>query len=201
MNHQHQYQLLIQKALLRPRENNVYYEKHHIVPKHMGGSDDKSNIVELTVEEHADAHRKLYEEHGHLQDKLAWKELLGLISTAEIVRTLQSEGMKGSKNPMYGKPAPNRGIKRPGVGGRKKGTKWSEEERLKKMNLRQSVDHQEKMKKVYSDPNRNKKISDAQKGRLGTSTGKKWYNNSIEEKYFIEGQQPIGWNCGRINKK
>ena len=69
------------------------------------------------------------------------------------------------------------------------------------MNLRQSVDHQEKMKKVYSDPDRNKKISDAQKGRIGTSTGKKWYNNSIEEKYFIEGQQPIGWNCGRINKK
>lgn len=175
--------------------------KHHIIPKHMGGSDDKSNIVELTVEEHAEAHRKLYEEHGYLQDKLAWKGLLGLISTAEIVRTLQSEGMKGSKNPMYGKPAPNRGVKRPGVGGRKKGTKWSAEERLKKMNLRQSTEHQEKMKKVYADPVRNKKISDAQKGRTGTATGKKWYNNGAEEKYFVEGQQPTGWNRGRIDKK
>jgi hypothetical protein len=175
--------------------------KHHIVPKHMGGSDDPSNIVELTVEEHAEAHRKLYEEFGHLQDKLAWQGLLGLISTADIVHTLQSEGMKGPKNPMYGKPAPNRGIKRPGVGGRKKGTKWSDEERQKKMSLRRSDEFREKMKKVYSDTERNKKISEAQKGRTGISRGKKWYNNGQEEKYFTEGHQPQGWIRGRISKK
>jgi hypothetical protein len=175
--------------------------KHHIVPKHMGGSDEPLNIVELTVEEHAEAHRKLYEEFGYLQDKLAWQGLLGLISTADIVHTLQSEGMKGPKNPMYGKPAPNRGIKRPGVGGRKKGTKWSDEERQKKISLRQSDEFQEKMKKVYSDPERNKKISEAQKGRIGTSRGKKWYNNGQEEKYFTEGHQPQGWIRGRISKK
>lgn len=167
----------------------------------MGGSDEQSNIVELTIEEHAEAHRKLYEEFGHLQDKLAWQGLLGMISTAEIIRTLQSEGKKGPKNPMYGKPAPNRGLKRPGIGGRKKGTKWSQEERQKKMLLRQSDEFQEKMKKVYSDPERNKKISAAQKGRIGTSQGKKWYNNGKEEKYFTEGQQPQGWSRGRISKK
>ena len=109
--------------------------------------------------------------------------------------------MKGSRNPMYGKPAPNRGVKRPGVGGRKKGTKWSQEERQKKMLIRRSDEFQEKMKKIYSDPERNKKISAAQKGRAGTSQGKKWYNNGQEEKYFVEGQQPQGWIRGRINKK
>ena len=175
--------------------------KHHIVPKHMGGSDDASNIVELTVEEHAEAHRKLYEELGHLQDKLAWQGLLGLISTVDIVHALQSEGMKGSKNPMYGKPAPNRGVKRPGVGGRKKGTKWSAEERQKKMALRKSVEFQQKMKQVYADPVRNKKISKAQQGRLGTALGKKWYNDGQEEKYFVDGKQPYGWMRGRISKK
>jgi len=102
---------------------------------------------------------------------------------------------------MYGKPAPNRGVKRPGVGGRKKGTKWSEAERQKKMALRESIAYQEKMKKVYSDPERNKKISDTQKGRKGISGGKKWYNSGQEEKYFFEGHQPNGWNCGRLNKK
>jgi hypothetical protein len=172
--------------------------KHHIIPKHMGGTDDPSNLVELTVEEHAEAHRKLYEEFGYLQDKLAWQ---GLVSTADIVHTLQTEGMKGSKNPMYGKPAPNRGIKRPGVGGRKKGTGWSEEERRKKMLTRQSPEYKKKMEIVYSDPDRNKKISLSRKGCVGAANGKKWFNNGVDEKYFVEGQQPQGWIRGRIDKK
>jgi len=35
----------------------------------MGGSNHESNIVVLSVEEHAEAHRKLYEEHGKWQDQ------------------------------------------------------------------------------------------------------------------------------------
>lgn len=181
------------------RLNKFMNHKHHIIPKHMGGPDDPSNLVELTVEEHAEAHRKLYEEHGHLQDKLAWLGLLKLIDTAEIVRTLQSEGMKGSKNPMYGKPAPNRGVKRPGVGGRKKGTKWSADERAKKMSILADPEHQEKMKKVYSDPERNKKISEKTKGKVGVGRGKKWYNNGIDENLYAE--PPAGWTLGRITKR
>ncbi len=38
--------------------------KHHIIPKHMGGSDDPSNLIELSVEEHSQAHLKLYEQYG-----------------------------------------------------------------------------------------------------------------------------------------
>lgn len=59
---------------------------HHIVPKHMGGTNDPSNLVELTVEEHAEAHRKLYEEHGCWQDHLAWKALSGQIKSDDIRR-------------------------------------------------------------------------------------------------------------------
>lgn len=167
----------------------------------MGGSDHPSNLVELTVAEHADAHRKLYEDHGLLQDKLAWLGLLGLIDTAEIVHTLQSEGMKGDKNPMWGKPAPNRGVKRPGVGGRKKGTLWSDQERKHQLDIRSTKEHQDKMKKIYGDPVRNQKISQGRTGHKGAAQGKKWYNNGLDEKYFVEGQQPLGWNRGRINKK
>jgi HNH endonuclease len=37
---------------------------HHIIPRHMGGTDDPSNLIELSLAEHADAHLKLYEDHG-----------------------------------------------------------------------------------------------------------------------------------------
>lgn len=57
--------------------------KHHIIPKHLGGSDTAENIVELSIEEHADAHKCLYELHGHWQDFIAWKGLSGLLTSDE----------------------------------------------------------------------------------------------------------------------
>lgn len=63
--------------------------KHHIIPKHAGGTDDPSNLIELTVEEHADAHRILYEEHGRWQDYVAWKTLSGAITNQEATLLAQ----------------------------------------------------------------------------------------------------------------
>lgn len=60
--------------------------KHHIVPKHAGGSDDSSNIIELTVEEHAEAHRLLWEQNRNLADFVAWKMLSGKTKEAERAR-------------------------------------------------------------------------------------------------------------------
>ena len=68
--------------------------KHHIVPRHMGGTDDPENLIELTVEDHAEAHRKLFEEYGHWQDYVAWQGLAGLISKEELVKRIQSEAGK-----------------------------------------------------------------------------------------------------------
>ena len=169
--------------------------KHHIIPKHAGGTDDPSNLIELTVEEHAEAHRLLYEQHSNIQDKVAWMGLAKLAPHAELIRILQTEGMKGINNPMYGKPAPNRGIKRPGIGGRKKGTKWSDEERATQMELRSKNGHYDYLK----DPNRAKKISESKKGSKGTTTGRKWYNNGIKQ--VLANECPIGFINGRISKK
>lgn len=73
--------------------------KHHIVPKHMGGTDDPENIIELTIEEHAEAHRLLWEQYGKKQDWLAWKGLLGLVSKQEITKEILSlAGKKGGSN-------------------------------------------------------------------------------------------------------
>ena len=66
--------------------STTIYHVHHIVPRHMGGTNDKSNLVKLTVEEHAEAHRKLYEQHNRLEDKLAWKMLEGQAMMGENLR-------------------------------------------------------------------------------------------------------------------
>jgi hypothetical protein len=62
---------------------------HHIIPKHLGGTDDPSNLIELTIEEHAEAHRRLYEENGLLEDKLAWLGLSGIMKRKDIIREMQ----------------------------------------------------------------------------------------------------------------
>ena len=67
------------------------YHKHHIIPRHAGGTDDPSNIVQLSIEEHAEAHRILFEQYGRIQDKLAWKGLLGMIDTQEIIYELSKQ--------------------------------------------------------------------------------------------------------------
>ena len=72
---------------------------HHIVPRHMGGTDNPDNLVELTVEEHAEAHRKLYEEFGKQEDYIAWKGLTGHMGKEEIIKELLSlAGKKGSSS-------------------------------------------------------------------------------------------------------
>lgn len=62
----------------------------------MGGSDDPSNLIELTVEDHAEAHRRLYEEHGKIEDKVAWLALSGHITKSDAVSIGRQLGRKNS---------------------------------------------------------------------------------------------------------
>lgn len=89
------------------------YHRHHIVPRHAGGTDHPSNLVELTIEEHAEEHKILYEKYGRWQDDVAWKSLTKQITCADatkIAQSLSNKGennhfhhTKGNVNPMLGK--------------------------------------------------------------------------------------------------
>jgi hypothetical protein len=57
MNYNKIYNNLIENA--KTRSLDGYVEKHHIIPKCIGGSDDKNNLVCLTPEEHYIAHQLL----------------------------------------------------------------------------------------------------------------------------------------------
>jgi hypothetical protein len=69
--------------------------KHHIIPRHAGGSNHPSNLVVLSVEEHALAHKKLFETYGREEDRIAWLGLSGLITGEEAHRLAVSNALKG----------------------------------------------------------------------------------------------------------
>ena len=47
------------------------YQKHHIIPKYLGGSDDITNMVLLTKGEHIRAHVLLHMTYGNEEDEYA----------------------------------------------------------------------------------------------------------------------------------
>jgi len=145
--------------------------KHHIVPRHSEGTDDPKNIIELTVEEHAKAHRLLWEQYGKKQDWLAWQGLLGLLSKQEIIKEILSDA--GKKGGSTGK----------GVSGNRKNgaiVNWNK--------------NKEQIIKTLSE--NGKKY-----GHLGGIPADKWIwiNNGKEEiKVLKDDEIPEGWQAGRI---
>ena len=68
MNYQQHYDSLIRRA--KSRVLDVYSEKHHIIPRCLGGDNSSENLVRLTAKEHFIAHRllaALYPNHVGLQ--------------------------------------------------------------------------------------------------------------------------------------
>lgn len=61
MNYQAHYDRLIDRA--KTRTLDCYVERHHIIPRCMGGDNSKTNLVNLTPEEHYVAHQLLVKIH------------------------------------------------------------------------------------------------------------------------------------------
>lgn len=68
--------------------------KHRILPGHMGGTYDPKNVIELSVADHAKAHKELFEKYGNEYDRIAWLGLEGLIGKEEIISLSTKEGLK-----------------------------------------------------------------------------------------------------------
>ena len=174
---------------------------HHIIPRHMGGTDEPENLIELTVEEHAEAHRKLYEEHGNIKDYCAWKGLEGTIGKEEIVRLLMDPtGRTHSEETKEKMRQSQTGRKRHTPESRKKisearkGKKLSEEHKRKigeagKGNKRclgnkLSEEHKDKLsEKMKGNTNYSKspKISDEDRARRSAAKKEYWRQYRISK--------------------
>jgi len=104
------------KRMKRKRRNGVIYDSHHIIPKCMGGSNDKSNKVLLTPREHFIVHRlltKMVDSPYKKSMYCAIVRFLGKNADRSLIkknsRTYQNiieqnrKHMSGVNNPFYGK--------------------------------------------------------------------------------------------------
>lgn len=155
--------------------------KHHIIPKHAGGSNDLSNLIELTIEQHAEAHRILFEQYGRNEDKLAWLGLSGQIGKDEILRQI-AMAQKGKKKPE------GHGEK---VSAFRKTFKYSDESKLK-MSLSAKG-------KVASEETR-RKMSESRIGKKQTDYQKQKVTEALQQAWVITTPKGVIINIVNLNK-
>lgn len=179
--------------------------KHHIIPKHMGGSDDPSNLIELTIEEHAEAHRILYEQYGKIQDYYAWQGLKRTIGKEDILKgIMNSEQMrkhlsKKAKEYWENLSEEERKIKK---------EKFLQIRKLTKGSTGKTWKLSDETKLKLSKPKSENHRKNISKGLKGTRTNEKnpsfgtiWITNEIESlKIKNDDIIPDGWRQGRAFK-
>lgn len=103
------------------KRSGVYTERHHIVPRSLGGADESENLIQLSVEDHIHAHILLARIHGGRQ----WAAVLFMTKktvgrTRSLSRTPTKEEIRaagfakrmfaahcrGENHPHYGKKTP-----------------------------------------------------------------------------------------------
>jgi hypothetical protein len=178
MNYKKHYDLLCSRG---KQERNIqeYYEKHHIVPRCMGGSDEKDNLTALTFREHYIAHwllSKMYPNHVGIQYSflcmMRGGKTHGRVLTSRMIETI------------------------------KKNFKIFKRWHTKLTNPGKSEKSRTKAReRMLSDENPMKKTPE-KNPFLGKSyvKGKRWYNNGLENRYlgahdivpegFVPGMKP-----------
>lgn len=180
--------------------------KHHIIPRHAGGTDDPSNLVELTVEEHALAHKMLYEQYGKEQDKIAWLALSKQAEKKDTIKAALKLGRKLADKALEEKYGPNwRKIIS------EKGTAKSVE-KIKQLyreneefRIRQQHYQLKGSKAALSKKSRQKRLETFKKighqqGKNNSNYGKMWIHNiDLQISKMIQKTEdiPAGWLKGR----
>lgn len=174
---------IVKKALQqsRSKRDGIYYENHHIIPKSLGGTNNKDNLVLVTAREHFILHMLLIK---MVDVKHKYKMVHAIIRFCakinnsrqyENIRKIVSNNSKGIYNKSFGKI-------------------WAHNVTTKDIIY---VD------KILFENNINNDFDDFIKGlpcqRGGVTKNSTWINNGIDES-FLQQEEPMpqGWRTGRI---
>lgn len=184
MNYAKIYAQLIEKSSIRVLDG--YTEKHHIVPRCMGGDDSPNNIAVLTPEEHFVAHILLVKIHKNsIHSPALIKSVVMMTSGHEgkrsrkiygWLRRAYAQSMSGDNNPnrKYPEIAKKAALKRVG-------SKRSDETRKRMSDAQKGRIFTDETKRKMSVAGKNKpkisdetrkKLSESAKGRKGPWAGK-----------------------------
>ena len=229
MDYKRHYDKLIENSKNRILGEDVYSEKHHIIPKCLGGNNEKSNIVRLLPKEHYIAHLLLFRLHPSNQ-KLAYafwmmcngnrKDKRGYAVSGRIYKEIKSTFVnllkereptfKGKKHSIESRnkiSSAKKGLPPP-----VKGKKYSDESRLKqsvaRLGKKDSLETKLKKSKSMTGVKKSKEhslnISKAQSGENNNMFGVTGYDNKSSkpiEQFNLEGEFIKEWANCRIASK
>ena len=174
-----------------------YCEKHHILPRSLGGSDDASNLIVLTPRQHYIAHWMLWKAYGGSMaiafDYMNGIKRYGKRLTSKTVQLLKADVSKRiSERPVS---AETREKQRQAKLGRKLAPEHIEKMRLSRIGKKMSAEFCRKVSEAkrgkgngrngYIMPDETKqRIADAQRGALNHMSGRK-HSPETKEKMRI----------------
>ena len=214
MNYVNVYYSIIKNRLDNPVEG--YVERHHIVPKSEGGTDNDDNIVALTAREHYICHlllAKIYNDYKmycavvYMQCKTK-RQKRDFKFNSHLYEHMRKDFSIKNSEAHKGKQAWNKGIPQSEEAKKKnseahkgrdtwmKGKHHTANSKVKISNARKG-----KKFKPLSDDHK-KAISEGNKGRKCANKGKRWVNDGIKNSYILIGEDlPPGFVYGRIKFK
>lgn len=174
---------------------DTYQEKHHILPRCQGGTDEKSNLIALSAEEHFRAHWLLAEENP---DNLSLQYALYFTTIAN--KSTPNRYKPTEEERTYLKNLMSRVVS---IDSSSRIVCYDkntcEIKRLKPENI--TDDYIIGFPPEYVGPTKGVKMSQEQKDKLSKSkkgkyVGKKWFNNGVSE--IIAYDCPEGYVAGRL---
>lgn len=175
---------IINNVLIKNRtiKDEIYYEKHHIIPKSICPEFSKEswNIVLLTAKEHFICHWILIK---CTKNELQWKMYKALHkmtrSTGKRILSSAQYEIARKYNSLY----------------------MRENNPAKKIEVRKKMSDSAKNRTVSEETKIKMSKNNARywKNKENVYRGSKFYNNGTIQKMFFEHEVPSGWVSGRLN--
>jgi hypothetical protein len=198
------------------RKNNqpnqhVYQEKHHIIPKSLGGSNKNENIVSITAKEHFICHMLLVRMttgRNRMRMSYALRMMMVVENQNQNRHKIGAALYNQLKREIHENIKPYVSGKDNGFYGKKHSKEAKEKMQIARASqkMRSGWNHSEESKQKMREANHKQFKDPAQieirRKKCKSVLGKKIYHDIAgNTKYFIEGCQPNDWIRGRYNTK